>query len=130
MKMFHDEEGMKPLMEAGLMKLSTNGKQDSATYARVTELIVDPNRLSEATQLSFNGVNGKPLALSEPGFSVQRNKTMRWRISEQSDRMLDPVHVHGRQFRVLSENGGPRTLSVRVGRTSHRFPEAASATSW
>jgi blue copper oxidase len=107
MNMFHDEEGMKPLREAGLMKFSTNGKQDSETVARVTRLIVDQAQLSEATQLSFNGVNGKPFALNEPGFSVQRNKTMRWRISEESDRMLHPVHIHGCQFRVLTENGRP-----------------------
>ncbi|ACK51209.1 multicopper oxidase type 3 [Methylocella silvestris BL2] len=106
MKMFRDEEGMMPLMKAGLA-MGKSGKIDAAVIARVTKLIVDQPELSEAAQLSANGVNGRPFALDEPLFAAPRNQPLRWRISEGDDQMLHPVHIHGCQFRILSERGQP-----------------------
>jgi blue copper oxidase len=60
-----------------------------------------------ATQLSANGVNGRPFALKEAPFAAGRNQVLRWLISEASDRMLHPVHLHGCQFRIVSQNGKP-----------------------
>jgi blue copper oxidase len=105
MNMFRDEEGMMPLMKAGLMAMAKSGKTDPAVVARVTKLIVDQEELSKAVQLSANGVNGRPFALDEPMFAVRRSQALRWRISEASDRMLHPVHVHGCQFRIVSASG-------------------------
>lgn len=75
--------------------------------ARVTKLIVDQPELSGVAQLSANGVNGRPFALDGPLFAVRRDQELHWRISEASDRMLHPVHVHGCQFRIVSQNGKP-----------------------
>jgi blue copper oxidase len=107
MNMFRDDEGMMPLIKAGLMAMVKSGKTDPAVVARVTKLIMDEPELSVAAQLSANGVNGKPFGLNEPFFAVRRGQDLRWRISEASDRMLHPVHVHGCQFRIVSENGKP-----------------------
>ena len=40
-------------------------------------------------------------------FSAPRNQDLRWRISEGSDLMLHPVHIHGCQFRIISQDGKP-----------------------
>jgi len=107
MNMFRDAEGMMPLMKAGLMDMAKTGAADPAVFERVTKLIVDQPELSKAAQLSTNGVNGSPFALDEPGFTARRNQNLLWRISEASDRMLHPVHVHGCQFRIVSQSGRP-----------------------
>lgn len=75
--------------------------------ARVTKLIVDGPALAPSDQLSANGVNGKPFALAEKGFAARHNEDLRWRVSEGSDRMLHPVHIHGCQFRIISQDGKP-----------------------
>jgi blue copper oxidase len=110
MNMFRDKDGMMPLMKAGLgmgkgMDMSMGGKIDPAVVARVTRLIEDQPELSRAAQLAANGVNGKSYALTEPGFAVRRSQDLRWRVSEGDDPMLHPVHVHGCQFRIVSQSG-------------------------
>ena len=105
MNMFRDEQGMMPLKRAGLMAMAESGKTDPAVVARVTDLIVNGPVLAQAEQLAANGVNGKSFALSEKGFVVARSQDLGWRISEGSDRMLHPVHVHGCQFRIVSQEG-------------------------
>ena len=122
MNMFRDKEGMAPLMKAGLgmggenamgmEKVSATGAMSllgntDSVVARVTRLIEDQPELSQAAQLSANGVNGKPYALDEPGFAAKRETVLRWRISEGDDAMPHPVHVHGCQFRIVSESGKP-----------------------
>jgi blue copper oxidase len=87
--------------------MGKNGQTDPAVIARVVDLIVNGPALSQSDQLSANGVNGKPFALGEKGFAAPRGQFLRWRISEGSDRMLHPVHIHGCQFRIISQDGQP-----------------------
>ena len=54
-----------------------------------------------------NTINGKPFAMNTPGFDVPLGKYQRWVISGEGDMMLHPFHIHGTQFRILSENGQP-----------------------
>jgi blue copper oxidase len=132
MNMFRDKEGMEPLMQAGLgmgkptamsigsgngMSMSSGtgmsmapgmpmgDKIDPAVVARVIKLIEDQPDMSKAEQLSAMGVNGKPFSLTEQSFAARRGKDLRWRISEGEDQMLHPVHVHGCQFRIVSQSG-------------------------
>lgn len=122
MNMFRDKDGMAPLMKAGLgmgkggmgkdgmekgmaMGGMMGGMIDPAVVARVTRLIEDQPELSLAEQLSTNGVNGTSFALNEPGFTAKRGQDLRWRISEGDDKMPHPVHVHGCQFRIISQSG-------------------------
>jgi blue copper oxidase len=107
MNMFRDKEGMMALEEAGLMTMGKDGKTDPAVIARVVELIVNGAVLPQSDQLSANGVNGKPFSLSEAAFAAPRDQLLRWRIAEGSDRMLHPVHIHGCQFRIISQDGHP-----------------------
>jgi blue copper oxidase len=107
MTMFRDMEGMMPLEHAGLPAMIKSGKTDPSVVRRVVDLIVDSPALSEAEQLSANGVNGKPFSMERLDFSAVRDKDLRWRISEGTDMMLHPVHIHGCQFRILSIDGKP-----------------------
>ncbi|MBV8589608.1 MAG: multicopper oxidase domain-containing protein [Acetobacteraceae bacterium] len=107
MNMFRDKEGMMALEKTGLMAMGKDGQTDPAVIARAVDLIVNGPALSQSDQLSANGVNGKPFALGEKGFAAPRDQLLRWRIAEGSDRMLHPVHVHGCQFRILSQDGHP-----------------------
>ncbi|MBS0643647.1 MAG: multicopper oxidase CueO [Acetobacteraceae bacterium] len=107
MDMFRDMQGMMPLQKAGLVAMAGGGRIDPAVVARVTDLIVNGKPLGRAEQLSSNGVNGKPFAMHEPGFTAALNQPLRWRIAEGSDRMMHPVHIHGCQFRILSQDGKP-----------------------
>ena len=38
-------------------------------------------------------------------FAAPRDTELRWLISEGSDRMQHPVHIHGCQFRILALDG-------------------------
>jgi blue copper oxidase len=108
MNMFRDQAGMMPLMKAGLpMGVAPPGPIPPEVVARVTRLIEGEPTLPMAEQLALNGVNGKPFALKETGFTAARGNMLRWRVSEGDDKMLHPVHIHGCQFRILSENGRP-----------------------
>ncbi|MBV8590405.1 MAG: multicopper oxidase CueO [Acetobacteraceae bacterium] len=107
MNMFRDQQGMMALKKAGLMAMAQSGKTDPAVVARVVDLIVNGSALAQSDQLSSNGVNGAPFALGEKGFGAVPNQDLLWQISEGSDQMLHPVHIHGCQFRIVSQNGKP-----------------------
>ena len=121
MNMFRDKEGMKPMMEAGLgmsmgspsamampsgTSMGMGHSLDPAVIDRGTKLIEEQPQLAPAEQLSANGVNGKSFALkAPPDFTAKRGVDLRWRISEGDDRMPHPVHIHGCQFRIVSQSG-------------------------
>ncbi len=107
MDMFDDKQGMMLLDRAGLMSMGGNMGVAPSVAESVTRLIVDEPAMTEADQLAANGVNGKPFSLDRIDFAAARDVLMRWRISEGSDRMLHPVHVHGCQFRILTTDGKP-----------------------
>nr|WP_170763238.1 multicopper oxidase domain-containing protein [Ruegeria lacuscaerulensis] len=104
--MNRDDEGMGALMKAGLKKLK-DGSADASVAKKLTEVIVDGPTLSQAERSTANGVNGSSFALDSKPFSVKQNTLLRWRIDENSDAMLHPVHIHGCQFRVLSMDDNP-----------------------
>jgi blue copper oxidase len=107
MNMFRDKEGMGPLKTAGLMAMVQSGKTDPAVVARVVNLIVNDPVLPQADQLAASGVNGKPFSIERIDFAAARNQDLHWRISEGTDQMLHPVHIHGCQFRLISRDGKP-----------------------
>jgi len=131
-------QGMQPLKQAGLPAMIQSGKTDPAVVARVINLIVNDPALPQADQLSSSGVNGKPFSIDRIDFSAARNQDLRWRISEGSDLMLHPVHIHGCQFRIISRDGKPPeaeragwkdTAPISAGGVSEilvRFPHQAT----
>lgn len=52
-----------------------------------------------------NRINGKAFDMNVPMFAAARGQYERWLISGKGDMMLHPFHIHGTQFRILSENG-------------------------
>lgn len=54
-----------------------------------------------------NKINGKAFDMATPAFAAQKGKYEKWTISGEGDMMLHPFHIHGTQFRILSENGRP-----------------------
>lgn len=57
--------------------------------------------------MNANGINGNAFSMSQPAFTVPRGQYERWVISGEGDMMRHPFHIHGTQFRILSENGNP-----------------------
>ena len=87
--------------------MTGTGSISPSVVARVTNLIVNGPALPLAQQLSSNGINGRSFSLHEKGFSALRDQPLRWRISEGTDQMPHPVHIHGCQFRILTQDGKP-----------------------
>ncbi|RZF25003.1 multicopper oxidase CueO [Paraburkholderia sp. UYCP14C] len=56
---------------------------------------------------SANFINGQSFDMRKPMFDVKRGQYERWIISAEGDAMLHPFHIHGTQFRTISENGKP-----------------------
>ncbi|WP_075182165.1 multicopper oxidase CueO [Pantoea sp. 1.19] len=56
---------------------------------------------------SANRINGQPFAMETPAFTAGRGVWEKWTISGEGDMMRHPFHIHGTQFRILSENGQP-----------------------
>ncbi|WP_054634484.1 multicopper oxidase CueO [Pantoea stewartii] len=54
-----------------------------------------------------NKINGQPFDMTRPAFDVKQGAVEKWTISGEGDSMLHPFHIHGTQFRILSENGKP-----------------------
>lgn len=54
-----------------------------------------------------NKINGMAFDMDTPAFNVKQGVTEKWTISGEGDDMLHPFHIHGAQFRILSENGKP-----------------------
>ncbi|QGY28064.1 multicopper oxidase CueO [Pantoea cypripedii] len=54
-----------------------------------------------------NKINGIAFDMTKPMFDVKLGSMEKWTISGEGDSMLHPFHIHGTQFRILSENGKP-----------------------
>ncbi|UWZ73225.1 multicopper oxidase CueO [Klebsiella michiganensis] len=52
-----------------------------------------------------NRINGKAFDMNVPLFAAAKGQYEWWVISGKGDMMLHPFHIHGTQFRILSENG-------------------------
>lgn len=55
--------------------------------------------------LHSNFINDAAFAMNTPAFDVKQGQYERWVISGVGDMMLHPFHIHGTQFRILTENG-------------------------
>lgn len=54
-----------------------------------------------------NQINGVAFNMDKPSFEVKQGAYEKWTLSGEGDQMLHPFHIHGTQFRILSENGKP-----------------------
>ena len=100
-----DNAGMGALKNAGLMKINKSGKIDPAVVRAVNKVITDSPALPLEQQLSASTINGAPFKMGVIPFAAPINKDLRWAISEGTDLMLHPIHIHGCQFRILTLGG-------------------------
>ncbi|SFN17062.1 blue copper oxidase [Izhakiella capsodis] len=54
-----------------------------------------------------NKINGQAFNMHKTAFAVPQGTYEKWVISGEGDMMRHPFHIHGTQFRILSENGKP-----------------------
>ncbi len=105
MDMNMDDQGMGAFEQAGLMRMMKSKKTDPAVVEAVEKLITDGPALPLKTQLAANAVNGRAFELGAVPYTAPIRTDLRWRISEGTDRMYHPVHIHGCQFRILQLDG-------------------------
>ena len=68
------------------------------------------NHMNHSGKFDFhhaNKINGQAFDMNKPMFAAAKGQYERWVISGVGDMMLHPFHIHGTQFRILSENGKP-----------------------
>ncbi|WHI52022.1 multicopper oxidase CueO [Microbulbifer sp. MLAF003] len=105
MQMNRQAQANKLINATGLPQMIATGRTDPAVVDKVLQLVTQAPAMPLKAQLTANAVNGVSFAFTEPGFKVPINRDLHWRISEGSDLMLHPVHIHGCQFRVVKFNG-------------------------
>ena len=54
---------------------------------------------------SSNFINDQAFTMGKAMFNVKQGQYEKWIISGEGDKMSHPFHIHGAQFRILSENG-------------------------
>lgn len=52
-------------------------------------------------------INGQAFDMHKPAFAAAKGQHEVWSVYRRHNMMLHPFHVHGTQFRILSENGRP-----------------------
>ena len=107
MQMYRDVVGQQIMRDTGLMQMAKSGKTDPAVVAKVVQAITEGPALPLKAQLTANGVNGQSFSFIEGGFSAPLGIDLVWSISEETDTMLHPVHIHGCQFRIVARDGRP-----------------------
>lgn len=104
-----DMMGMQALMEkygeqamAG-MSMSGHGNMSGMSHGKMNH-----GHMGQGFDFhNANKINGKAFDMASPAFAAEKGKYERWTISGEGDMMLHPFHIHGTQFRILSENGQP-----------------------
>lgn len=85
-------------MDHGSMNHGDMGKMDHGGMGK----------MNHGGQFDFhnaNRINGLAFDMNKPMFAATKGQHERWVISGQGDMMLHPFHIHGTQFRIVSENG-------------------------
>jgi len=113
-----DQQGMQALMDRygdkamGGMKMDHGNMamSDSAKPMDHGDMAMDHGSHGKTAAYDFhngNKINGQAFNMTKPMFNVELGKVEKWTISGEGDHMLHPFHIHGTQFRILSENGKP-----------------------
>ena len=96
-------------MDHGNMNMGAARDKDAGHDAMdhgTMENTPDPNKdANKFDLLHSNFINGQSFDMMKPAFDVKQGQYEKWTISGKGDKMLHPFHIHGTQFRILSENG-------------------------
>ncbi|WP_051936971.1 multicopper oxidase CueO [Erwinia sp. 9145] len=98
-----ERRGMLALMEkygqSAMAGMSGDGHDNAAP--------AEKGKAAPLDLMHSNKINGAAFDMASPAFDVKRGETEIWTISGEGDEMLHPFHIHGAQFRIVSENGKP-----------------------
>ncbi|HEI8868203.1 TPA: multicopper oxidase CueO [Serratia odorifera] len=98
------DHGETKSMDHGAMKGMDHGETKSMDHGAMKGM----DHGEQAFDFSQgNKINGKAFDMHKPMFAAKRGQYEKWTISGEGDMMLHPFHIHGTQFRILSENGKP-----------------------
>ncbi len=89
----------------GKMQGMDHGSMAGMEHGKMAE-----KQTKSATPFDFhqaNKINGAAFDMEKPAFEAKQGVWEKWTISGEGDMMMHPFHVHGTQFRILSENGKP-----------------------
>ena len=88
-----------------------HGNMQSMDHSKMDHGSMDHRKMGHGSKpFDFshaNMINGKAFDMNKPMFEAKRGNYEKWTISGEGDMMLHPFHIHGTQFRILSENGKP-----------------------
>ncbi|WP_409075248.1 multicopper oxidase CueO [Pantoea sp. C3] len=113
-----DQQGMQALMQRygekamgkGHHEMNMGGGDSSMAHGEHSMDHGAPSQQKTAAAYDFhngNKINGQAFNMAKPMFNVELGAVEKWTISGEGDSMLHPFHIHGTQFRILSENGKP-----------------------
>lgn len=110
-----DRRGMLALMKryghAAMAGMSgdAHDRDDDPTHGKEREMtgMKQPATPQHYDFSMANKINGVAFDMNQPAFDVKKDVMEKWTISGEGDAMLHPFHIHGTQFRILSENGKP-----------------------
>lgn len=93
-----------PAMDHGQMQGMDHGNMPGMDHSQMQGMAKPANGFDF---MNGNQINGRAFDMSHSEFDVKRGQFEKWTISGVGDMMLHPFHIHGTQFRILSENGQP-----------------------
>ena len=116
-----DRLGMKAMMEryphakmSGMdmedMEMSDMHMDQYKQHTQGKMVMMNDRKMSSQEHFDFyasNKINGAAFNMKHPSFEAKRGAYEKWVISSEGDDMLHPFHIHGTQFRIISENGKP-----------------------
>lgn len=104
----YGEQAMAGMSMAGHGDMGNMSNMANMSHGGMDHSKMDHGNMGQGFDfLSANKINGKAFDMATPSFAVQKDKFEKWTISGEGDTMLHPFHIHGTQFRILSENGQP-----------------------
>lgn len=106
-----DKLGMQALMRKygnkAMAGMAMDAHQDGAGAGSQSHAAMDHGKPGTFDFHNANKINGLPFDMHKPMFAAKLDTYEKWTISGEGDAMLHPFHIHGTQFRILSENGKP-----------------------
>ena len=99
----HDMAGMK--MDADSSEMKGMADMPGMAMDHSQHGMANPPKAAAYDFHNGNKINGKAFDMQHPAFNVAQGSMEKWTISGEGDMMLHPFHIHGTQFRILSENG-------------------------
>nr|WP_314421112.1 multicopper oxidase CueO [uncultured Erwinia sp.] len=109
-KMQGKDRGSMGGMDHGNMAGMDHGGMDHGKMAGMGHGDMKGKQAKSAAPFDFhqgNKINGVAFNMEKPAFEAKQGVWEKWTISGEGDMMMHPFHVHGTQFRILSENGKP-----------------------